>query len=112
MSVKAFRVQGNTIAIAATTSVSTPVQIQTTFAPGSNRFRVINSGSITVFLSAGDTAAEATANCVIPIPGTPQNCIPLLPGTDEILTYTQEVFFATITASSTAIIYITPGNGL
>lgn len=112
MSVQAFQVQGNTIAIAATTAASTPVQIQTVFSPGSNRFRIINSGLVIVFLSFGNTAAEATTNCVIPIPGTPQNCIPLLPGTDEILTFTQEGYFAAITSSGTATIYITPGDGM
>lgn len=112
MSVQAFQVQGNTIAIAATTSASTPVQAQTVFAPGSNRFRVINPSATLVFLSVGDTSAEATANCVIPIPGTPQNCIPLLPGTDEILTFTQGVYFATITSGGSTTIYITPGDGM
>ena len=112
MSVKAFRVQGNTIAIAATTAASTPVQVQTLFSPGSNRFRIINSGLVIVFLSFGNTAAEATTNCVIPIPGTPQNCIPLLPGTDEILTFVPNAYFTGITGSSTAAIYITPGDGL
>jgi hypothetical protein len=112
MSVKAFRVQGNTIAISASNIASTPVQIQNVFAPGSNRFRVINSGTVIVFLSFGDTAAAATTNCVIPVPGTPRNCIPLLPGTDEILTFTQNIYFATITSSGTATVYITPGNGM
>lgn len=112
MCIKAFQIQGNTIAIAATTAASTPVQIQTGFSPGSTKFRIINSGLVIVFLSFGKTAAEATTNCVIPIPGTSQNCIPLLPGTDEILTFTQDSYFATITSSGTATIYITPGIGM
>jgi len=37
--------------------------------------------------------------------------IPLLPGTDEILSFVPNAFFTGITASSNATIYVTPGDG-
>jgi hypothetical protein len=36
----------------------------------------------------------------------------LLAGTDEILSFTPNAYFTAITSSSTADIYITPGDGL
>jgi len=36
----------------------------------------------------------------------------LLPNTDEILSFVPNAYFTAITASGTAQIYITPGDGL
>jgi hypothetical protein len=41
-----------------------------------------------------------------------QNCIPILPNTDEILSFIPNGFFTARTATGTADIYITPGDGL
>jgi len=38
--------------------------------------------------------------------------IPLLAGTDEILTFTPNVYVTGITSSGTATIYVTPGDGM
>jgi hypothetical protein len=37
---------------------------------------------------------------------------PLLAGTDEILTFVPNSYFTGITSSGTAVIYITPGDGM
>jgi hypothetical protein len=38
--------------------------------------------------------------------------IPLLAGTDEILTFVPSAYFTGITSSGNAVVYITPGDGL
>jgi hypothetical protein len=76
---------------------------------GANQYRVINSGTVLVFMGVGVTASEASNNAVTVT--SSQNSIPLLPGTDEILTFTPNAYFTGIAASGTAVIYITPGDG-
>jgi hypothetical protein len=92
----------------------TPIQVSSTTL-GGNQYRIINlSTSTACFLSYAQTAAAATANCVIPTGdgANAKNCIPILPNTDEILSFVPNGFFTAITASGTADIFITPGDGL
>jgi hypothetical protein len=77
---------------------------------GGNQYRVINTGTITVFLGYGSTSAEATNNAVVVT--SSQTAFPLLPSTDEILTFVPNAYFTAISSSGTATIYITPGDGL
>jgi hypothetical protein len=77
---------------------------------GGNQYRIINSGNVTVFLGYGADAANATSNSVV-ITST-QGSYPLLAGTDEILTFMPNAYFSGITGSGSAVIYITPGDGL
>jgi hypothetical protein len=77
---------------------------------GGNQYRVINTGTITVFLGYGTTLAEATNNAVVVT--SSQTSFPLLPSTDEILTFVPNAYFTAISSSGTATIYITPGDGL
>ena len=109
MSVSApFSPSGNTVVFAAATSAPTPVQaISTTL--GGNQYRVINSGTVIAYLGVGNTAANATANAVVV--STTASSIPLLPGTDEILTFVPNAYFTAITVSSSANIYVTCGDG-
>jgi hypothetical protein len=93
---------------AAATSAPTPVQaISSTL--GGNQYRVINSGTVIAYLGVGNTSANATANAVVV--STTASSIPLLPGTDEILTFTPNAYFTGITSTSSANVYITPGDG-
>jgi len=111
MSTNAFTPLGNTVVFTANVSgsVPTPVQaVSTTL--GGNQYRILNAGLNTVFLGIGPNAAGATANAVVA--STSQSCYPLLPGTDEILTFAPNWYFTGITASSTSVVYITPGDGL
>ena len=109
MGTNAFTKLGNTVAFTAATTAPAAVQaISTTL--GGNQYRIINAGLVTVFLGYGTTAAEANTNAaVVTSSGA---AVPLLPGTDEILTFVPNAYFTGITSSSTAIIYVTPGDGM
>jgi hypothetical protein len=103
-----FTPTGNTVVFTAAVTAPTPVQaVSTTL--GGNNYRVINNGIVTVFLGYATTAANATSNAaVITSSGT---SLPLLPGTDEILSFVPNAYFTGVTASSTATVYVTPGDG-
>ena len=109
MSVSApFCPSGNTVVFTAATSAPTPVQALSTTL-GGNQYRVVNAGSVVAFMGVGTTSANATANAVVV--SSTQAAIPLLAGTDEIITFPPNAWFTGITSSGTAAIYITPGDG-
>jgi len=108
MGINAFSKTGNTVTFTANVTAPTPVQALSTTL-GGNQYRIINSGTSVVFLGYGVDAANATANAVIVT--SSQNSFPLLPGTDEILTFMPNAYFTGVSTSS-AIIYITPGDGV
>jgi hypothetical protein len=110
MGIQAFTPMGNTITFTATSSSpTTSVQAASTTL-GGNQYRIINSGNVTVFMGYGQANASAVANAVV-VTST-QSSIPLLSGTDEILTFTPNAYFCGITSSGSAVIYITPGDGV
>lgn len=103
-----FTRSGNTVVFTAATSAPTPVQaVSTTL--GGNQYRILNSGTVTAFLGVGNTADGATANAVVAT--SSQSCLPVLAGTDEIISFLPNAYFTGITSSGTAVIYITPGDG-
>ena len=103
-----FTPSGNTVVFTAATTAPTPVQcVSTTL--GGNQYRILNAGSVTAFLGVSNTAAGATANAaVVTSSGA---AIPVLAGTDEIITFLPNAYFTGVTGSSTAVVYITPGDG-
>lgn len=108
-----FLQNGASRRVVAATVAPTAVQVQSTFTAVANprtQMRVVNNGTNTAFLGAGATAAVAAANAVVVT--TSGNSIPLIPGTVEILSFPADWYFTAITASGTADIYITPGEGL
>lgn len=109
MGINAFTKTGNTVTFTAASSAPTPVQCASTTL-GGNQYRVINNGTVTVFLGYGVTAAEASNNAVQVT--SSQSAFPLLPSTDEILTFVPNAYFTGVTASGNAVVYITPGDGL
>ena len=109
MSTNAFTPLGNTVVFTAAATAPTPVQALSVTL-GGNQYRILNAGNVTVFLGIGNTSANATANAVAVT--SSQASYPLLPGTDEILTFAPNWYFTAATASGTATIYITPGDGL
>jgi len=109
MGIQAFTKTGNTVVFTATTSAPTPVQCASTTL-GGNQYRVINNGTVTVFLGYGSTASDATNNATIVT--TTAEALPLLPGTDEILTFVPNAYFTGITAAGNAAVYVTPGDGM
>ena len=109
MSTNAFTKLGNTVAFLANTAAPTAVQaVSTTL--GGNQYRIINAGSVTVFLGYGTTSSDASNNAAV-ITSTGLS-YPLLAGTDEILTFQPNAYFTGITSSGTATIYVTPGDGM
>jgi len=109
MSTNAFTRTGNTVVFTAATSAPSPVQALSTTL-GGNQYRIINSGSVTVFLGYGTASADATNSAVVVTTTGP--AYPILAGTDEILTFAPNAYFTGITGSSTAAVYITPGDGM
>lgn len=109
MGISAFTKTGNTVTFTAATTAPTAVQaVSTTL--GGNQYRVINAGNVTVFLGYGNTAASAnTAAAVVSSTGP---SFPLLAGTDEILSFQPNAYFTGVTSANTAVIYVTPGDGL
>jgi hypothetical protein len=109
MSTNAFTPLGNTVTFLAAVSAPTPVQVVASTL-GGGQYRIINNGSVTVFLGFGTTASQATNNAVVVT--SSQASIPLLPGTDEVLTFVPNAYFTGVTASGNATIYITNGDGM
>ena len=109
MSTNAFLRLGNTVVFTANTIAPTPVQVVGTNTFGT-QYRIINSGNDVVFLGVGDNPTQSNSNAIIVT--SSQYSIPLLPGTDEVLTFNANSYFTGITLANAAIIYITPGDGM
>jgi hypothetical protein len=109
MGIQAFTAMGNTVTFTANTAAPTPVQALST-SLGGNQYRIINTGSVTVFLGYGTTAALANTNAVVVT--TTGAAVPIIAGTDEILTFVPNAYFTGITSTGNAAIYVTPGDGL
>lgn len=108
-----FLQNGQTRAITAAVSPPTAVKVMPTFVaalPPYNQYRVVNSGTVTAFLGAGPSAAEAATNAAVVT--TTGNAIPLLPGAVEIFSFSPDWYFTASTAVNTSTVYITPGEGL
>jgi hypothetical protein len=109
MGIQAFTKTGNTVVFTAATAAPTPVQCLSSTL-GGNQYRIINAGSVTVFLGYGIVSSDAANSAVIVT--SSGSAFPLLAGTDEILTFIPNAYFTGITANSTASVYITPGDGM
>jgi len=109
----AFTQLGNTVVFTAAATAPTPVQCAGK-SLGPTQYRIINAGTNTVFMGYGEDASDATANAVIPTGGGNDSTfsIPLLPGTDEILTFMPNAYFTGVTSSGNAVVYITCGDGM
>jgi hypothetical protein len=109
MGIQAFTKTGNTVAFTAAATAPAAVQaVSSTL--GGNQYRIINAGTVTVFLGYGTNASDAGNNAVAVTTTGPS--FPLLAGTDEILTFVPNAYFTGATSSGTAQIYITPGDGM
>lgn len=109
MGIQAFTKTGNTVTFTASTSAPTPVQA-TSSTLGGNQYRIINAGTVTVFLGYGTSSSDSSNNAAVVTTTGPS--FPLLAGTDEILTFQPNAYFTGITSSGTAVVYITPGDGM
>ena len=103
-----FTPTGNSVTFTAAATAPTPVRaVSTTL--GGNQYRVLNAGSVTVFMGVGVTSSDSANNAVVV--SSSQKAIPLLAGTDEIFSFPPNAYFTGATSSSTAVVYITPGDG-
>lgn len=109
MGIQAFTKTGNTVVFTAASSAPTAVQCSSSTL-GGNQYRIINAGTVTVFLGYGTSASDASNNAVVV--SSSEASFPLLAGTDEILTFVPNSYFTGVTSSGTATVYITPGDGL
>lgn len=109
MSINAFNPQGNTITF--TANAAAPAAVQAVgIGAGTSAYEILNAGNVTVFLGTGNTAALANTAAVVVSNSQPS--IPLLPGSDKVLTLGPNAFFTGVTVSGAAVVYITPGEGL
>ena len=109
MSVNApFTPTGNTVVVTASNPAQTAVQVSGSNG-GSNQYRIVNSGSTLAFMGYGAnaTVAQSSAN---QITSTQNNCLVMLPGATEVLSFTGAAYFSANATSSTTL-YITPGDG-
>jgi sugar/nucleoside kinase (ribokinase family) len=108
MGINAFTKTGNTVTFTAGTVAPTPVQVTNTTI-GGNSISNHQFWYYSRFLGYGTDAANATAASANVT--TSGSAFPLLPSTDEILTFVPNAYF-TGTSTANAVIYITPGDGV
>ena len=102
-----FTPVGNTVAFIAASTAPAGVQASgNTLGP--TQYLIQNSGLSTVFLGFGSTNALAYGNAVT-ITST-GNAVPLLASTVQVLTLMPNLFFTGVSTSS-ATVFITPGEG-
>jgi hypothetical protein len=96
----AFKPAGAGSVNVAAGTVSANVQVQS--GQNARHIRVANSGSVTVFVEFGTTNSTAASLTT---------SVPVLAGSVEIFSAPYE-YAAAITASGTATVYFTPGEGM
>lgn len=104
-----FEPLGPTITFTAATTAPTGVQAKSVGAPPSNEYMIDNAGSVEAFVAFGASGAAALAAAVIPT-GTPTYAYRVPAGQKIYIHAGKDLFLSGITASSTAVIYVTPGR--
>lgn len=109
-----FNPTGPTVLVAGATSAPSGVQVPSVGAGPAQQYRIHNGGAVTAFVAFGISAAAAQADAVIPTGSgaNSKNAIPVPAGAIEILSLSPNCFVSAITGSSTASVYVTPGEGL
>jgi hypothetical protein len=108
MGIMAFTPMGNTVSITAAVTPPTPARaVSTTI--GGTQYRVHNTGSVVVYLGFGDTANAATTMANTTVVGS---TLSLMPNSVEVFTLNANAYFTGATANSTAVVNITPGDGM
>lgn len=105
----AFAPTGNTVNFLGNTSAPTAVQCSSN--SGSTQYEVVNTGNVAVFMGVGATATAAGTHAAIPGANS-SPAIALLPTSQKVFTFNANVYFTGITASGTANVYVTPGDGI
>ena len=110
MEVNAFSPIGLTVSFTAAAAAPTSAQAVSS-APATrpvNRYRVVNAGTQVVLLGVGATDAAAKTAAASIAAGA----VPVLPGAVEILGFPAGSYFSGTTATSTSVVYVTPGEGI
>lgn len=103
MAISAFAPSGNGSLLSAGTSSSrTPFNAGI----GARQVRIHNAGNVTAFVAFGGSGITAT----VPAGDKDGNAFPIPAGAVEVLVCGQS-YAAAITASGTAALYLTPGEG-
>ena len=108
----AFQTKGKTTRINVTTTANTVAILADN---PSNQLRIHNGTAAEVFIRLGTGSSDAV---VIPVAGTPDygmvlhNNQTIIVTTPSQASSTATTYVSAIVASSTAIIYVTPGEGL
>ena len=106
----AFSPLGTTVSFLA--AVAAPTSAQAVSSAPTTRpayqYRIVNAGAELVLLGVGvdDTTAKAKAASIA------AGAIPVVAGAVEVLGFPAGSFFSGVTASSTALVYVTPGEGM
>ena len=107
MGIMAFTPMGNTVTFLAAGTAPTAVQAKSTTV-GGTQYRVHNTGNVVVYMGFGNTAAAAQTMANISLSGS---TISLVPSSVEVFTFNANQYFTGATASGTAQVNITPGDG-
>lgn len=107
MGIMAFTPMGNTVTFVAAVTPPTPVKAQSSTV-GGTQYRVHNTGNVAVYMGYGETAANASNMANVSIVGS---TLSLMPNSVEVFTLNANQYFTGATASSTAVVNITPGDG-
>ena len=98
-------VNSTTIPIDLTVASSAAVQI-----PGKGGIlRVANGGLVAIAFRVG---ASDVAACVFPVAATPTDSYVVLPGVTELFSVPADAYVRAITATSTATVYFSRGEGI
>jgi hypothetical protein len=108
MGIMAFTPMGNTVTFTAAVSPPTPVQATATII-GGTQYRVHNLGNVAVYLGFGATANAATTMANTTVVGS---TLSLMPNSVEVFTLNANQYFTGATASGTAVVNITAGDGV
>ena len=76
--------------------------------PRGRTVSVANAGLVPVFVEFGDSSVAAR----LPVNGGQKGSKVVLPGTEVVFDGLQAVYIAVITASGSADVYVTPGEGV
>ena len=74
-------------------------------------YRIINTGTVAVYMGVGPSAAIAQSRAVVPSVGSPSDGVLLLAGAAEVFRFGEDQFISGITVSGTADLVFTQGNG-
>ena len=108
MGIMAFTPQGNTVTFTAAVSAPSAVQVTSTTI-GATQYRVHNTGNVAVYMGFGPNANAAETMANVSIAGS---TISLMPNSVEVFTFNAKQYFTGATASGTAVVNVTPGDGV